>query len=217
MGMVTALLRIPFLWQISQNVFCSDAAKGHIYREAIGPSGGRVLDFGCANGNAFHAFQDLDYFGVDIDERFVRDARQKYAHHPNAHFIHADILRRPLEPGYFDHVLFACTGHHLEDQSLVRILVALGRCLKPDGVLHFFDPIRVSETDGVLLKMIMHADQGRYHRSAEQYRQVFSALADHFRLGQVKTFRLETGRLIPQPTMLYARLSRNSVVNEQAE
>lgn len=206
MSLVSKVLSHPFIWRISQNVLSSDRGKRAVYRSVVRPPGKRILDFGCANGNTFPAFNDLEYCGVDLSETFIRDAQQKYAAWPNARFVHADILAGPFEPGSFDHILFACTGHHLDDGTLTKILVALSQLLAAGGAIHFFDPVRRPGRDSLLLRLIMHYDQGKHHRTEEQYRQIFSTLSEHLQLHRTDTFRFRDRSLTPQPTVFYAEL-----------
>ncbi len=182
MGLVRTLLRNPIIWWVSQNVLSSDSAKRTLYRSAVKPPGTRVLDFGCANGNTFPAFADLDYCGVDLDKKFIHDAQKKYAGYPKARFVHGDILNSRFEPGSFDHILFACTGHHLDDDTLTKILVAMSRLLSKTGAIHFFDAIRVPAEDGLVLRMIIRADQGKHYRTRQQYESVFSSLSGHLQV-----------------------------------
>jgi SAM-dependent methyltransferase len=209
MSFVSRILRNPLVWTVCQNIFSSDREKMTAYRSVIKRPGRRILDFGCANGNTFPAFKDFDYYGVDLDETFIRYAQRKYASFPNAHFIHANILSGPFQPRFFDHILFACTGHHLDDETFTRILIAMMPMLNEEGAIHFIDPIRVPEKDGFILRMIIGADQGKFHRTSDAYRRLFGGLSKHLQVAQFEFWPGKAG-LIPQPAGIYMPSSGRS-------
>ncbi len=207
MSMINRLLRVPFLWYISQNVFSSDRDKRNWYRSVVGEGAGRILDFGCANGNVFPAFQEFEYFGIDIDAKFIRDAQKKYANYPNAHFICADILAYPFGSQSFDHILFACTGHHLGDPELLAILRVMSHLLTEKGNIHFIDHIKVPGKDSILLRRILSMDQGKFNRTQGEYLCLFSALSLCLCLHRAE-IRQPPRKFFPQPTFFYAQLQK---------
>jgi SAM-dependent methyltransferase len=201
------LLESPLIWTLTQNVFSSDQGKRDLYRSFIEGKEGRVLDFGCANGNIFPAFSDLEYYGVDINEKFIRYAQKRYSQFPNAHFVCADILTEPFEPEFFDHIILACTGHHLDDESLRNILIALTRLLRKDAAIHFIDPIRTPGEDGFALRLIMGMDQGKFHRSENEYRHFFDSLSQLLLVERTTVYPVKN-RGIPNPAGMYMKLTR---------
>ncbi len=206
MTLVSALLRTPILWTVSQKIFGCDEQKRALYRSAFaGPC--TLLDFGCSNGNTFAAFQDFTYYGLDIDARLIADAKRKFAAFPNAHFVCADVLERPFPERSFDAILFAGTGHHLEHALFPKIMEALGEMVRLGGSLHFFDTIRAPGEDSLLLRFIMHLDQGKFHRTEEQYRSMLPTTTKTLRPVRMKTMNIH-GTLTPQPKYFYAEMRR---------
>ena len=199
-------LKIPFLWDISQFIFGCDGWKRKAYRAAFNDPG-RLLDFGCADGNTFTAFRDFDYYGIDTDKRLIEYAQRRYTGLSNAHFICADILQRPFGPGFFDFILFACTGHHLDDETLTRILRALLDTVKVDGVIHFFDTLKGKADDPLVLRLKFRADRGRYFRTQQEYEKIMDSLRDVADRQQIKILKAH-GRFTPQPDYFYARLTK---------
>ena len=78
---------------------------------------------GCADGHIADTFSEFDYrHGVDIDPVAIEAAKRRFRDRSNMHFIAADLCTRPFPPAEFDNILFACTIHHLDDESLLRLL-----------------------------------------------------------------------------------------------
>lgn len=205
MSLVNAILGHPTVWTLSQKILGCDEQKLALYRSAF-TGQCTMLDFGCSNGNTFAAFRDFNYYGLDIDERLIADAQKKFSA-PNAHFVCANILDRPFPDEFFDAILFAGTGHHLEHTLFPKIMQALGEMLKVDGSLHFFDTIRVPGEDSVLLRLLIHLDQGKFHRTEDRYRAMLPTISSLLRPVQMRTMRIH-GTWMPQPKYFYAEMRR---------
>ncbi len=205
MRILKSVLDIPFFWNLTQFIFGCDKQKRFLYRAAFREKG-RILDFGCADGNTFPAFSDFEYYGIDINERLLNHARNKYSSFGNTHFINADILEEPFPEDFFDHVLFACTGHHLERERLLEILKELIRVLKRKKNLHIFDTIRVPDRDSAVLRFIINLDQGKFMKDEKTYGVIFKELSDKIEVVKTETFRVR--RFMPLPTFFHAELRK---------
>ena len=100
---------------------------------------------------------------MDIDAVAIEAAKQRFRDRPNMHFVAADLCTRPFPADEFDEILFACTIHHLDDESLMSLLKEMHYCPKPDGVIHVFDLVRqdtagVPETNAPFGPRKAHAD-----------------------------------------------------------
>ncbi|MBN1354536.1 MAG: class I SAM-dependent methyltransferase, partial [Candidatus Omnitrophica bacterium] len=188
MDFVNRLLQSPFLWNISQFIFGANAQKRKLFMGLI--PNGRILDFGCANGNLFPAFYDFDYYGVDIDEKLIEDARKKYGTYKNARFVCADILKRPFPEDFFDSVLFSTSGHHIDDKTLYEIMRALERVLKTGGKLYYFDTIHEPGRDSAFLKFLLRLDRGKYMRDEKIYRSMIYRFSDSLKPLDIKVSRI---------------------------
>jgi|GEM_PF-1414488 len=206
MNPVGKILDIPVIWGLSQAIFGCDNQKRLLYRSVFKDKG-KILDFGCANGNTFPAFNDFDYYGVDINTNLINNARKKYAGYPNAHFIEADILQKPFKPESFDYVLFSCTGHHLKDEQLFPIMRELGAVLKKGGRLYLFDTIKKPGKDSLLLRTLINMDQGKFMKDEDKYRRIINNFSNDLKPVEVKTLEIR-GTLFPQPTYFYTEFEK---------
>lgn len=110
----------------------------------LAPRGGRLLDIMCGPGNLLGKISelrpDLDLYGVDIDSRYIKYAKEKYV---DATFFEGDVLKwKPsdLDTTGFDIVL--CTGalHHIayeQQEEAIANLQLLSSLV--DGILILSD------------------------------------------------------------------------------
>jgi malonyl-CoA O-methyltransferase len=103
---------------------------------ALAPkSGERILDAGCGTGRHFVPLQRAGskIFGIDFSMGMLRVARRR---HPRMPVLQADLQQAlPFASGYFDAILCALVGEHLERLHLV--FREMHRVLRPGGRLVF--------------------------------------------------------------------------------
>lgn len=130
----------------------------------------RVLDVGCGPGTNAPLFADQEYLGVDINPRYVEDARRRHGRN----FLVADAtdLEGRVEPGY-DLVLVNSLLHHLPDDAVGRTLAGLGRLLADDGHVHVIDLVLPSSFGAA--RVLARADRGRFARPVEAWRTMFES------------------------------------------
>jgi methyltransferase family protein len=115
--------------------------------------------------------------------------------------VAADITTyEPERP--FDYVLFAGVAHHLDDELLPRLLLRLRTFLSERGHIYFIDPV-ITGRESRALRLLMNADQGKFHRSAAKYEELFGRIG----LDIVDKRALHTqGTLFPQPEYAFFKL-----------
>lgn len=158
------------IWDLLQKILGAENSKIRIYRELVQANRGeRLLDFGCATGSTSVAFLETNYLGLDIDEASIKLARAKFSDRSkylNFNFECVDLFQAELDS--FDHIVFACTGHHLSDVDLVIIVNELITKLKIGGKLHFIDNVK-TDKDSFFVRFMHLIDRGRYIRKSNQY------------------------------------------------
>ena len=130
----------------------------------------RVLDVGCGTGTNARRFEGAEYVGLDINDRYLQMARERYA----GRFVQADLTTADLfSLGTFDTILVNSFLHHIRDDDVRRILSRLAKLLAPEGSVHILElvlPRRVS-----LARLMARLDRGRYARPIERWRELFGA------------------------------------------
>jgi len=206
MPVIKRLLSFPVFWDFVQSVLGATQFKRELYLSKLRPPG-KLLDFGCADGHIADIFSGFDYHGVDIDPVAIEAARRRFRDRPNMHFIAADLCARPFPPDEFDEILFACTIHHLDDESLLCLLKELHYCMKPDGVIHVFDLVR-QEKDGWSQKLMRRLDQGKYTRTLPQILSLIESLG-LFHCGE-PSFHTPYGALLRDCDVVYMPLRKKT-------
>ncbi len=114
-------------------------------------NGDKVLDFGCGNGRLLELFSDknIDYFGVDVSEKLIETAKEKYLHpvkssqsevaegeFNRASFSKINPLRTtlPFVDNYFNTVYSIAVFHHFPSKKYREdVARELYRVTKKDG------------------------------------------------------------------------------------
>jgi len=203
---INLILKHPMMWQLSQIVFGSNKQKQKLYSALIKEEG-KLLDFGCANGNTFPAFTRFDYTGLDIDCKAIDYASKKYSQYSNVKFICSDILEDKLPAKSFDVILFAATGHHLPNELLFKITESLSRLLKKGGSLYLFDPIKDKSRNSKLLNYLISLDQGKFHKDEKFYNDNLKNFSKDLKPIYHKKFIIKDA-YFPQPTCYIAKLTK---------
>lgn len=93
----------------------------------------KILDLGCGNGRLFEYLGEIEYIGVDISEKLLKEAKKRF---PKGKFIKGDQLKIPAKDEEFDIVFNIAAFHHIPSRKLRRkALDEMHRVLKKDGIL----------------------------------------------------------------------------------
>ncbi len=199
------IVNVPFIWNALQALIGANQWKQKLYPSVIRTQG-RLLDFGCSTGNVTSVFTEFDYFGVDIDSPSICFAKKQFAHCRNVRFASIDILKKQFKKNFFDHVLFACVGHHLTSNELQKILPILLDSLRQNGELHFFDSISQPEKDRLVTKFFILVDQGKNIRTIPEHEHMFSRYAPL--IAHREIFTSPQRLFIKLPDLIYIRLTK---------
>ena len=168
---VHGILRFPRLYQSIQDWLSkSDAFEILISSYIRPPEGCRLLDVGCGTGNLLNLLGDVDYVGIDRNERYIRQARDRFA--GRGEFLLADVRELPSQNhAPFDVATMMGVLHHLDDQVVVELLSTVRGLLKPQGRLVTVDPCLIDRQNPIA-RLLIKADRGQNIRTAEQYKEL---------------------------------------------
>jgi SAM-dependent methyltransferase len=128
----------------------------------------RVLDVACGPGTNSAYFKNSEYLGIDVNEKYVRDARQRH----QRDFQVADARKFSVEAAdRYDFVLINSFLHHLNDADVRAILANLRKLLTPDGHIHILELVLPQESG--IARTLARWDRGKYARPLEQWRELF--------------------------------------------
>src|SRR3954469_11432428 len=93
--------------------------------------GERVLDIGCGPGDALEYLPEVDYTGVDLSERYIEAARERWG--DRGTFVCADVRDAEFEGKEFDVVMSVGVLHHLDDAAARGLIDLAARRLAAGG------------------------------------------------------------------------------------
>ena len=172
MRFMERILEHPAVYAASQALFIEEkfaVIQRHLQHQRIR----RILDVGCGPGINAPLFGDVEYVGIDVNERYLEVARQRY----RGRFIQADVSTADLAwLGTFDTILVNSLLHHLPDKGVRAILRQLRALLEPTGTIHMLE-LMWPDRGSVVGLVGAAIDRGRYARRIDAWRQLFE---EHF-------------------------------------
>ena len=138
------------------------------------PPHSKVLDLGCGYGSISQYFHsDVEYLGIDLNESYIAEARKQFKR-PNSDFIVGDISdSEVLNRGPFDLVFVTGVLHHLSSAQVGTICKASSKLVSRSGRFVAIEPV-FSPDQGIIARLIIASDRGRYVRDVEGYESLLS-------------------------------------------
>jgi SAM-dependent methyltransferase len=120
---------------------------------------GRVLEIGCGPGTNARLFQQAEYVGIDLNDRYIQAAQRRFGRT----FVCADATSFEL-PGEkpFDAVFINSLLHHLDDAAVEAALRRVADVLRARGELHVLD--LVLPKNRCVARWLARADRGGHAR-----------------------------------------------------
>jgi SAM-dependent methyltransferase len=132
----------------------------------------RVLDVACGPGTNARHFAGAFYLGLDLNPRYVANARRRLGRA----FMAADAARLPVRARCFDFVLVNSFFHHVDTATARGILSALREVLTEEGRLHVLD-LALPERSGAA-RLLARLDRGKFARPLDEWRALLSEQFD---------------------------------------
>ena len=157
-----------FIRGILENDF--KAIRSVIRRELRPGRGLRSLDLGCGPGAFADLFLGDDYFGVDLNARYIEHARRTRT----GTFLVSDARKVDLPNERFDQVLIFGLLHHLPDDYVRAVLGEATRLLAPGGKILAIEDIPAISKMNLIGHLIHNVENGEHIRPAEEYRRLYA-------------------------------------------
>jgi len=167
-GWTSTLLKSPALYRLWQAPWAA-AKLAPVRAHSDLSRVRRVLDLGCGPGTNSPVFAGCEYVGIDINPRYIENARARY----RGEFVVADLRDLTLADfGQFDFILINSLLHHIAEEDLLRILRRARDLLSPDGHIHVVDLILPERRS--VARSIALGDRGEFPRPLAEWRRLFS-------------------------------------------
>lgn len=131
-----------------------------------------ILDIGCGPADIFAYLPDVNYWGVDISEKYI--ARAENAFGARGRFNCKQLQAIDLEHmPKFDVALAIGLLHHLDDQVALNVLQLAHQALKPEGRLLTVDPC-LDPLQNRIARFLVRNDRGQNVRDKGGYQTLAS-------------------------------------------
>lgn len=131
----------------------------------------RVLDVACGPGTDAKYFAGADYLGIDLNERYIQDARRRHGRN----FMVVDVRDYVAAPeDRFDFVLVDSFLHHLDTKDVLVILTHLRSLLTEDGHIHMLELVLPEKPS--IARLLTRWDRGKFVRPLEEWQRLFEEL-----------------------------------------
>ncbi|MEE2746813.1 MAG: class I SAM-dependent methyltransferase [Pseudomonadota bacterium] len=165
----------PRLWRLFQKLFDQD--KQRIARACFDGQK-RVLEVGCSVGNISEIFKDItcDFIGIDIDQKALKYARERFLKVSHMTFHKADLNLLDSRFGRFDLIMFNGMCHHVETKDLEVLIGSAVNLLADKGKIIVSEPI-ISDDQSRIERFLQRLDRGNYFRSSSQLQNILSQVS----------------------------------------
>ena len=168
MKVLDRFLEQPFFFNLSQLPF-----SGQKFTRILGHNDLKqvraVLDVGCGPGTNAPRFAHAKYLGIDINERYIQLARERY----HRDFLVADVTTSEAIPaGCYDFILVNSFLHHIDASDAQRVLSRASEFLTTDGHVHSVELV-LPEKAGIPRWLALH-DRGKFPRSLTAWSEIFT-------------------------------------------
>jgi SAM-dependent methyltransferase len=162
-----AIMRWPLVYRLWMKPFADKKFVPILSRNDLSRVR-RVLDVGCGPGTNAPYFAGCDYLGIDLNQRYIEDAKRRY----QGRFQAIDAAEFVVGPGdRFDFILVNSFLHHIETRAVRGILANLAGLLTDDGHVHIID--LVLPRDRSLARLMARLDRGDFPRPIEKWSEIF--------------------------------------------
>jgi SAM-dependent methyltransferase len=158
-------------------------------------AGARILDLACGTGELLRYLPPMSYLGVDINGRYVEQARARHGH--CAQFICGDIVHADIPDASFDLVTAVGVLHHLNDDVAAVAVGIARRALRDGGRFVVLEPCRL-DGQSLVARAIIALDRGKFVRNSDGYEALLRRHFDDVR----PTIRLDL-LVLPSAQIIY--------------
>ena len=168
------LLAFPRIYRAVQGLLSKQGARDIVISRYLRPvAGENLLDVGCGPGTLLQFLDEVNYTGIDRNERYITEAQARYG--SRGRFILADV-GEVAGMGFppFDIVTMFGLLHHLDDLEVASLMAAVRPLLREGGRVVTVDPCFVDRQNPIAW-LLARMDRGRNVRRADVYRALAAA------------------------------------------
>jgi 2-polyprenyl-3-methyl-5-hydroxy-6-metoxy-1,4-benzoquinol methylase len=162
------LTQVPALYTSFQDAIGAERSRKELVASFIKPKAGdRILDVGCGPGAMLPYLGDVSYYGVDLNEKHIAEAKSKYGNRGTFHCGHVNTAS-DMSDKSFDIVISVGVLHHLKDSEVTGLFSMAAQMLAKNGRMVTIDPTLI-EGQHWVAKTLAKLDSGECVRHPNAY------------------------------------------------
>ena len=168
---IYSFLSVPQIYSFMRFIIGGTKFSKILVNTYIQPkTGDKILDIGCGPGDILESLPSVDYWGFDLNEKYINSARKRFS---NCGQFFCKKVSRDAIPGenQFDIVMACGVFHHLTDEEADEMFELAHTLLKPDGRFITFDGVFIPKQSFFARLLISH-DRGKFVRTEDQYQKI---------------------------------------------
>ena len=163
-----SILSYPIVYNLFQSIMGSHKSRKDFVNNRVKPFHDmKILDIGCGPADILQNLPTVDYWGFDISENYINQAKKKFGSRGNFFCKQLEIKEVNQLPS-FDLVLALGLFHHLDDEIAIEVLQLASKSLKIGGRLLSVDPC-FEASQNQIAKFLISKDRGQNVRDMEGY------------------------------------------------
>jgi SAM-dependent methyltransferase len=165
---VRAILSHPLIYSKFQSLMGAHKSRQNFVAHYVKPfSGMSILDVGCGPADILAYLPDVDYFGYDISEAYIAQAKIRFGQRGRFNCKQLKFEDLSVLPK-FDVVLALGLLHHLDDSVAIGIMQIAYKALKSGGRLLTIDPC-LDPSQNLFSRFLVCNDRGQNVRDKGGY------------------------------------------------
>jgi SAM-dependent methyltransferase len=177
---IRGLLAYPLIYRLHNSLTGKANVNKTIVNEYVKPKkGDKILDIGCGEAEILEYLPEVDYLGVDGNEKYIAYASKRYK--DKARFLCDFVDSHNLEDkGKYDFMFAFGLIHHINDEDTIKLFQLAKLALKPGGKLITFDGV-YTEDQSKAARWLISKDRGQCVRDIEGYTKLASKEFSNFK------------------------------------
>lgn len=166
---VRAVLSHPMIYSVFQQFMGATRDRKLYVKDFLcAEEGMRVLDIGCGPADILAHLPNVEYYGFDISEPYIRRARERFADKRASFTCKLLTLNDLAGLPHFDRIIAIGLLHHLGDELATELMRMVSSRLAPGGRMVTLDPC-LSDDQNMVSRWLVKSDRGQNVRTREGY------------------------------------------------
>ena len=173
-----SLLRHAWGYNLLQRIFYNSRIDELINEVVDETPNGNLLDVGCGPAKILESssLAQINYYGVDPNEKYIKSAREHYQYSGKRYFFNSVVTNELVSKfPIFDIIVIKQVLHHLSQIQIDQLFLDLNCVSTTETRFVSVDPCFV-ENQNSISKCLVSLDRGKYVRHINDYNSISTSL-----------------------------------------